>query len=73
MAEAVDGAQPGDGTNQLSVRACAIIASMKTSADCEVRVGGTVFPQVHKVVLAVESAVLRQGMIAGGMLCRLKS
>ena len=59
MAEAADAAVLVDGTNKLSERARARIAAMKTSADCQIRVGETVFPGLHKVILAMESVVLR--------------
>ena len=64
MAEAVMIAQPADGTEQLSMSARIRLTPLRSLADCEIRVGSTVFPHLHRVVLAMESHVLRCGKAA---------
>lgn len=57
MAERADDKEPSDGTEKLLARAR--IASLKSFADCEIRVGCVVYPHLHKLLLALESGVLR--------------
>jgi hypothetical protein len=52
-------AVPHDGTLMLSGRARARLASSKALADCQIQSGSLVFPNLHRVVLATESNVIR--------------
>ena len=57
--KAADMAVPHDGTLMLSGRARARLASSKALADCQIQSGSLVFPNLHRVVLATESKVIR--------------
>lgn len=59
MSQAAAGAAQIDGFELLKPQAQSRISSIAGLADCEIRIGQTVFSKLHKVILAADSAVLR--------------